>query len=175
MVSKIIDCQRPGIRPLGSLISMIREKVENAMNCLELAVSTDHPEFYFKYVLDKFKFSNIEEDSKSEGELYLDYIFGRLMKKLQVEQRGGSSQPEKEDWEIRDTPWKTKRVRPQPEDENEDPDKIEKPVKKIYPTKQAIHACEIQIKVAGNLLREMKESIDPEKQEFNEDEKEATA
>lgn len=45
----------------------------------------------------------------------------------------------------------------------------------FYPTKQAIHACEIQVEVAGNMLKEMKESAYPENQEACESENETTA
>jgi hypothetical protein len=58
---------------------------------------------------------------------------------------------------------------------NQDAIPIENPINKMYPTKQAIHACEIQLEVADNLLKEMKESAYPEKQDIREGEKETTA
>jgi len=144
---------------LQMLIGMLTEKIDFALEVSRLSKSTYNPDILFEHLFDKMKFTSIGEGNDT----YAEYFFRRFMEKWKNDQKKEIQLPEKDDADL------------QPEDENEDPDKIEKPVQKIFPAKQTIDACEIQLKVAGNMLREMKESINPENQENCDNENEATA
>jgi len=92
MVANVSN-EQPGIRPLNVLISTVRLNVARALGNLSYADSTRDPGVLFEYVFDHLKFPPAGVKTIN----YMNEIFGRLVKKIEVDQEEQAQEAKKDD------------------------------------------------------------------------------